>query len=138
MLADVERYVLNCHPCRQASSPRDKTPGLLQPLLIPDRLWQHISIDFNSFNKDKHGYNNVLVIIDRLSKESVSIPCHKTTTTEEMASLFIYHVWHYFSPLDSIISDRGPQFISAFWTEFCQILSIKIKLSIAYYPQTDG
>src|SRR5437016_13666682 len=57
-------------------------------------------MDFNSFNKDKHRYNNVLVIMDYLSKESVSIPCHKTTTTKEMASLFIYHVWRYFGPLD--------------------------------------
>jgi transposase InsO family protein len=138
MLADVERYVRNCHPCRRASSPRDKTPGLLQPLPVPDRPWQHISMDFVSFNKDKHGYDNVLVVIDRLSKESISIPCYKTTTAEEMASLFIYHVWRYFGPPDSIISDRGPQFISAFWTEFCRLLGIKLKRSTAHHPQTDG
>ena len=138
MLADVDRYVRNCHPCRRASSPRDKTPGLLQPLPVPDRPWQHISMDFNSFNRDKHGYDNVLVIMDRLSKESISIPCHKTTTAEEMAFLFICHVWRYFGPPDSIVSDRGPQFISAFWTEFCRILGVKIKLSTAHHPQTDG
>lgn len=138
MLADVDRYVRNCHPCRRASSPRDKTPGLLQPLPVPERPWQHISMDFVSFNKDKHGYDNVLVIIDRLSKESVSIPCHKTTTAEEMASLFIYHVWRYFGPPDSIVSDRGPQFISAFWTEFCRLLGTQLRLSTAHHPQTDG
>lgn len=138
MLADVDQYVRNCHPCRRASSPRDKTPGLLQPLPVPERPWQHISMDFVSFNKDRHGYDNVLVIIDRLSKESVSIPCHKTTTAEEMASLFIYHVWRYFGPPDSIVSDRGPQFISAFWTEFCRLLGTKLKLSTAHHPQTDG
>ena len=49
-------------------------------------------MDFNSFNRDKHGYDNVLVIIDRLSKESISIPYYKTTTTKEIASLFIYYV----------------------------------------------
>src|SRR6266487_3023995 len=124
MLANVDQYIRNCYPYRQASSPRDKTPGLLKLLLVLDRLWQHISIDFNSFNRDKHGYDNVLVIIDHLSKESISIPCHKTTTTKEMAFLFICYVWRYFGPLDSIVSDRGLQFISALWTEFCQILGI--------------
>jgi hypothetical protein len=71
-------------------------------------------MDFNSFNRDKHGYDNVLVIMDCLLKESISIPCYKTTTAKEMASLFIYYVWHYFGPLDSIVLDRGLQFISAF------------------------
>ena len=69
-----------------------------------------------------------------LLKESISILYYKTTTTKEMASLFIYHIWRYFGPLDSIISDRGLQFISAFWNEFYQLLDVKIKLSIAYYP----
>jgi hypothetical protein len=36
------------------------------------------------------------------------------------------------------VSDRGPQFISAFWDEFTSILGIKLKLSTAYHPQTDG
>jgi hypothetical protein len=29
MLADVDQYVRNCHPCRRATSARDKTPGFL-------------------------------------------------------------------------------------------------------------
>ena len=49
-------------------------------------------MDFVLFNKDKHRYDNVLVVIDRLLKESVSIPCYKTTTAKEIASLFIYYV----------------------------------------------
>ena len=114
MLADVDQYVRNCHPCRRASSPQDKTPGLLQPLLVPDRPWQYISIDFVLFNKDKHRYDNILVVIDRLLKESILIPYYKTTTVEEIASLFIYYIWRYFSPPDTIISDRRLQFISDF------------------------
>ena len=95
-------------------------------------------MDFVSFNKDKHGYNNVLVIIDRLSKESILIPCHKTTTAKEMASLFICHVWRYFGPPDLVVSDYSLQFISVFWTKFCRLLGAKMKLSTAHYLQTDS
>ncbi len=34
--AKVEYYIQNCHPCQQATIPRDKTPGYLYLLLVPD------------------------------------------------------------------------------------------------------
>ena len=134
----VEQYIRNCHACRRAHVSRDRTPGLLQPLPVPDRPWQHISMDFKSFPKDKRGYDTILVVIDRLSKQSFSLPCYKTTTAREMARLYIEHVYRTKSVPDSIVSDRGPQFVSDFWNEFCRILGVKLKLSTAYHPQTDG
>jgi transposase InsO family protein len=138
MRADIKRYIRNCHACKRSHPPRDKTPGLLHPLPIPDRPWQHITMDFKSQPKDKHGYDCVWVVIDRLSKQAVSVPCHKTINAEQMAQLFITHIYRYFGPPESIVSDRGPQFISAFWNSFCKILGIKLKLSTAYHPETDG
>jgi hypothetical protein len=108
MLADIKRYIRNYNPCRRASISYNKIPGLLQPLPIPDRPWQYISMDFVSFNRDKYGYDNILVVIDYLLKKSISIPCYKTTTAKKIALLFIYYIWRYFGPLDSIVSDRGP------------------------------
>ncbi|EDO04015.1 hypothetical protein SS1G_06497 [Sclerotinia sclerotiorum 1980 UF-70] len=52
---DVARYVRNCDLCRRSKVPRDKKPGLLKPLSIPQRPWEHITMDFCSFNKDKYG-----------------------------------------------------------------------------------
>ena len=43
---DVEWYMWNCIKCQQAKNPQDKTPGLLNPLPIPEWPWQHISMDF--------------------------------------------------------------------------------------------
>src|ERR1700738_4120746 len=43
MTTDIDRFIRNCYDCRRATIPRDKTPGLLQPLPIPERPWQHIS-----------------------------------------------------------------------------------------------
>lgn len=95
-------------------------------------------MDFCSFNKDKHGFDNVLVIIDRFSKQAISIPCLKSVDARQLAQLYIYHVYRYFGPPLSMISDRGPQFISRFWTQFNSILGTKRKLSTADHPQTDG
>ncbi len=92
MSNDVERYVRNCHACRRAHVPRDKTPGLLHPLPIPNRPWQHISIDFKSFPPDKKGFDSILVIVDRLGKRPISILCYKTATARDLARMFIESV----------------------------------------------
>ena len=39
---------------------------------------------------------------------------------------------------DEIISDRDKLFISKFWTIIIALLGIKRKLSIVFYPQTNG
>jgi hypothetical protein len=95
-------------------------------------------MDFKSFPKDAHGYDMVFVVIDRLSKQAISIPCFKTVTAKEMARLYVHYIYRIRGAPESIVSDRGPQFISDFWKEFCRILGIKIKLSTAFHPQTDG
>jgi len=49
-----------------------------------------------------------------MSKQAISTACYKTVTAEEMARMYISSVYQYFGPLESIVSDRGPQFISQF------------------------
>lgn len=55
-----------------------------------------------------------------------------------MAELFIANWVRHFGMPDSIVSDRGPQFISTFWGELCRILGTKVKLTTAYNPNVDG
>ena len=67
LASSVDRFVANC-VCRSSKVPRDKAPGLLKPLPIPLRPWQHIVVDFKAMPIDRTGVDNVLVIVDRLSK----------------------------------------------------------------------
>jgi transposase InsO family protein len=138
MKADIDQYIRNCHTCQRAHVWRDRAPGYLHPLPVPQRPWQHITMDFKSAPKDKHGYDNIFVIVDRLTKQSISLPCHKEINAEGMARLFARHVYCYYGAPESIVSDRGPQFVSRFWKEFCRILGTKVSISTAGHPQTDG
>ena len=85
MTVDIDGYIRNCNDCRRATIPRDKTPGLLKPLPIPERPWQHISMDFHELPTDRNGYDTVLILVDRFGKRTVSITCKKTTEDKETA-----------------------------------------------------
>jgi transposase InsO family protein len=135
---DIEQFVSNCTACHRSKAPRGKVPGFLHSLPIPDRPWQHISVDFKEMPTDKAGMNIVCVFVDRLGKRPISVPCNKEVDARVLAQLYLIHVHRYYGPATTIVSDRRPQFISAFWEEFWRLLGTKLKLSTAYHPQTDG
>jgi len=60
------------------------------------------------------------------------------TSAEGLAKLFWDHVWKLHRLPESIISDRGVQFAVGMMKELNNLLGIQTKLSMAYYPQTDG
>src|SRR5437773_2779051 len=80
----------------------------------------------------------VVIFIDHLSKQPITLPVRDTIMVKELTLLFLRHVVCHIGVPESIISDRGPQFISDFWNEFCTYIGMKLKLSTAHHPQMDG
>ena len=141
MKGTIEQYIRNCHTCKRAKAPRDGYSGLLNPLPIPDRPWTDISMDFVTGLPESKGHNAILMVVDRFSKMHHYIPCttdEEGTTAEETARMLIKHVWKLHGLPTTIISDRGPQFVSLVWKSLCVMLGIKAKLSTAFHPETDG
>src|ERR1700721_3129287 len=99
MLLDVAQFVRHCYKCKQADIPRDKTPGFLHPLPVPEHPWQHVTMDFKSMPKDKHRFDMVFVVINRLSKQAISEPCYKTITAKEMAQIYIRTIYNNYRPM---------------------------------------
>jgi len=95
-------------------------------------------MDFYELLTDQDKYNMVMILVDHFGKRLFSIPCHKNINTKEVAWLYIYYIYQIYGLPDTIISNHRPQFILAFWNKFTQILGIRLKLSTAYHPQTDG
>jgi len=87
---------------------RDKKLGFLHLLLVPDRPWQHMTVDFKKCLKSKASYNIVAIFVDRLGKRPITIPVQDTVTARELALLFLLHVVWHVSILETIVSDRGP------------------------------
>ena len=84
------------------------------------------------------GYTGIAVIVDRFMKCAIYLPCRKDIDSPELARLFIEHIICKHGIPDHVITDRGTQFTSCFWTWVCSPLSVDHHLSTAFHPQTDG
>jgi len=107
------------------------------PNSIPEKPWTHISVDFITKLPLVQGYDSILVVVDRLTKMVYFIPTTEKTSAEGLARLFKDNVWKLHGLLESIISDRGPQFVAGLIRELNKMLGIESKLSTVFYSQTN-
>ena len=104
---------------------------------VPEKLWIYILVDFITKLLIVAGKDAILVVCDRLSKMTHFVATTKEMTAEGLARLFRDNVWRLHGLPESVVSDRGPQFVAELTKELNRILGIKVKLSTAFHPQTD-
>ncbi|KAL0463297.1 UNVERIFIED_CONTAM: Transposon Tf2-11 polyprotein [Sesamum latifolium] len=134
---DVETYVRTCLICQQDKADHQKKAGLLQPLPIPTRPWESVSMDYISELPKVGDLGSIIVVVDRLSKYATFTAVPKHVTTEGTAHLFFKHIVKYWG-LPSIVSDRDSHFTGVFWIELFKILGSKLSMSSSYHPQSNG
>jgi len=135
---EVKRYVERCDQCQRMKNRTEMPAGKLRPNQVPERPWQHISVDFITKLPVSKGHDSILVVCDRFSKMSHFVVTTEKTTAEGLARIFRDNVWKLHGLLESVISDRGPQFAAGMTKELNKMLGIETKLSTAYQPETDG
>ena len=83
----------------------------LQPIIPPERPWQHIGVDlFVDMPTDERGYKHVLVAVCYLSKYVVARPLKTKTTAEVVAVLLSIYLT--FGIPNICQHDQGKEFTS--------------------------
>ena len=139
MRKSVQDFIQSCLSCQRNKSSTQRPFGLLTPLEIPDSRWHTVTMDWiMDLPVSAGGHNAIMVIVDKLTKYVHLVPTTKESSSEDVARLFIAHVYQYHGLPKVLISDRDPRFTSGFWRSFCKQLGMQPRYSTAFHPQTDG
>ncbi|WVZ64411.1 hypothetical protein U9M48_013924 [Paspalum notatum var. saurae] len=123
--------------CQRNKTEHLHPAGLLQPLDVPHAVWSDIAMDFVKGFPKVGGKSVVLTVVDRFSKMAHFIPLGHPYTALTVAQAFFEGIVRLHGFPCSIVSDRDPVFTSTL-KELFSLAGIKLRLSSAFRPQTDG
>ena len=136
---DIHQFVTSCDTCQRIKANQQSLAGMLQPLPISTKNWEHISMDFITQPPlTKAGHDMIVVFVDILSKMVHIIPTRTDAMAPETARIFFDSVFRLHGLPKVIISDHDAKFTSRFWKTLFTHLGTKLAMSTAFHPQTDG
>lgn len=116
MEEDTKEFITACLICSQHKNTHQAPFSLLHPLPVPHRPLSHISLDFVTGLPTSDSDTVTLTVIDWFSKTAQHIPLPKLPTTKETTVVMLHHVFRLHGLPSDMVSDRGPQFTSHFWS----------------------
>lgn len=138
MSRDIRKFVTTCDVCQKVNVKRHGPLGLLQPIPIPCQPFEVVTMDFIPDLPMSSGYNNVLVIIDKLTKYAIFTPCTTNIDEKETAKIFFDKVYMKYGMPKRVISDRDTRWSRSFWKSLTTLMGSRRALTTSHHPQADG
>ena len=136
-MRDVGRYVEGCDLCQRMKNRTEEVVGKLKLSEVPEKPWTYLMVDFIMKLLVVARKNVILVVYDRLSKMTYFVATTEGTLVEGLAKLFKDNIWKLHGLPESMVSDRGPQFVAELMKELNKMLGIETRLSTVFHSQTD-
>ncbi|GKD06110.1 transposon ty3-G gag-pol polyprotein [Tanacetum coccineum] len=134
----LKRFLRECQVCQRFKTDSMKPEGLLQPLPIPEQVWEDVSMDFIEGLPNSNGFTTVMVVVGRISKYAHFIPLRHPFTATTIAREFVYNIVRLHGIPSMLVSDQDKVFISSFWQALFKLQGTGLCMSSSYHPQSDG
>ena len=139
MKQDITEYIVKCLEFHQVKIEHRQPASLLQPLHIPEWKWEVISMDFiMGFPKTSKHHDAIMVVVDKLRKETHFIPIKSTFKDIDVANVFMREISRLHGLPKTIISNRDAKFTSSFWKILFAGLGTQLAFNTTYHPQKIG
>ncbi|XP_070057602.1 uncharacterized protein [Nicotiana tomentosiformis] len=130
--------VKTCQACQKDKSDRSAQAKLLEPLPVPQRPWESISLNFITRLPKVGDLATILVIVDQFSKYATFIVAPQNISAEDTTRLFFSHIFKYWGLHKDITSDSDSRFTGKFWTHIFRCLGSKLSHNSNFHQQADG
>ena len=127
---DIEQVVHNCDSCQQLQ--RQPPPTRLHPWPWPTGPWERIHVDFAG----PFLGSMFFVIVDAYSKWLEVIEMSSTTAGKTVSVL--RHLFARYGLPQVLVSDNGPQFTAAEFSDFMLANGIRHLRGAPYHPASNG
>ncbi|GKD92031.1 putative reverse transcriptase domain-containing protein [Tanacetum coccineum] len=115
MKADIATYVSKCLTCAKVKAEHQRPSRLLVQPVIPEWKWDTITMDFiTKLLNSSQGFDNILVIVDRLTKYAHFLPIKENDPLDKLARLYPNRIVVRHGIPMSIICDHDGRFTSNF------------------------
>jgi len=133
----VQDYVRASITCQRYKSEHLHPAGLLL-LPVPTAVLADVGLDFIEALPRVGGKSVILTVVDCFSKYYHFIPLAHPYTAESMAQAFFAEIVRLHGMPQSMVFDRDIVFTSAFWHELMRLTGVKLHMTSAFHPQSDG
>ena len=139
MEKQIWKFIRECDIFQHYKYNNIASPGLLQPLPIPEEDWSQVSLDYIEGLPLSHGNSTILVVVDRLTRYSHFMSLtHPYSVALTVAQDFLDHVFKLHGLPSILISDHNKVFLRNFWSDFSKLQGVELHMSTTYHPQSDG
>src|SRR6478736_9200315 len=118
----IRQHIQRCQSCQANKGSNQLPVGLLQPLDIPGKRWETVSMDLiTSLPSTGRGNDAIIVFVDKFSKMVHYAATTTTCTVVDVARIFFDTVVKLHGIPQHIVSDLHPGFGSSYG--LCSVLN---------------
>lgn len=134
----VTAYIRSCEKCKSFKNSNAILRNPMGKPFITVRPFQQIYIDYvGPYPRSRAGYTYLLVVLDHLTKYPLFMPLRNATALLTIDALE-KHVFSVFNVPETLLSDRGSQFMCKQFKEFLQLYGVKHLPTPTHSPQSNA
>ena len=138
MRADIAGFIKTCPSCQRNKKDSHRKKAPMELTTTSSRPFEKLSIDVvGPYPPSDLGNRFVITAQDDLTRFAFLIPTenHEAAT---VADALVEHIFSKFGIPDTILTDRGTEFLSKLMKRFTTLYGIKHNLCTAYHPESNG